>query len=212
MPTPLWLLAASAFYAGPSTPPTGATAPAQPTIINNITSPSSFSWLVPIATLVGALIAASVVLWNEKRKARREDMRQWDKEIRELYIRATHIFDKIYDNLWRAEFVEIPSSEEMTTAEREEELEKRKPRQDANIKLLRMEIRPQQDEFEDVVNMIELIAPKSVHDAFKSARLLLGEGLAPMADGLFTLSQRNKIYRASKPLLPAVRKGLRIPT
>lgn len=57
--------------------------PPEVNITNQVPSSGVPGWAVPVATLVAALITAAVVMWNEGRKRRREDRRQWDAEIRE---------------------------------------------------------------------------------------------------------------------------------
>lgn len=56
-------------------------------------------WAVPIATLVAALIAATFLTINEMLKRRREDRRQWDKEIRDQCIECMKAADVIAEGL-----------------------------------------------------------------------------------------------------------------
>ena len=59
-------------------------------------------WWIPAvtagATLVGALIAATVSWRSDKRKFKADDRRQWDKEIRDLYLDVAEEMKK-WDNL-----------------------------------------------------------------------------------------------------------------
>lgn len=65
----------------------------------NITNPPADSgpdgWAVPIATLIAALIAATFLSINEALKRRREDRRQWDREIRDYCAQLFTLADEV---------------------------------------------------------------------------------------------------------------------
>lgn len=58
--------------------------PPQVNITNEAPDAGLHGWAVPIATLAAAAVAGIVLSINEVLKRRREDRRQWDKEIRDI--------------------------------------------------------------------------------------------------------------------------------
>ena len=182
-----------------STPPTDL--PIQ--IVNNI-SPSNTSWLVPLATLAGAIIAASVFLYNKRRKAKREDahhelervredshhlaemeredQRQWDKEIRDLYVQAVPIVEKMRDIVRSLKVVDYPWPPEMNEYYDGRTADNRGMYPDLSEAVAA---------FEPILYSVQIIAADPTYEAFKDVyektraiQVNIHDGVFPLKDGL----------------------------
>jgi hypothetical protein len=71
-------------------------------------------WAIPLATLIAALVAGGFLTWNEALKRRREDRRQWEREIRDMCVTATQAASGLIMLLRKAEY----SPEEKAEAQR----------------------------------------------------------------------------------------------
>lgn len=85
-------------------------------------------WGVPLIAgsflIVGALIAFLSTYFSDKRKLSREDVRQWDKEIRDIYVATSSLTKQLLELRWRdslpADFGEMNAEQRRKSAKRYE--------------------------------------------------------------------------------------------
>lgn len=89
------------FLAGPS----GVPSPVPTFVIQTVSQPGTPTWVTPVVAgifvIAGAIIAFFSTRWSDRKRLQREDRRQWDKQILELYAA---IFDstKSLNDIWHS--------------------------------------------------------------------------------------------------------------
>lgn len=173
-------------------------------------------WAVPVATLVAALIAATFLTINEALKRRREDRRQWDKEVRDLCVSASHISDALYrlmwDAGWTAHSEPKPRIREQLSAMflRQQPDCDPLPYQRRYIMSCYPEAARMRSELEDLKDRANLIAQPATVAAFEKLVAAATNASASMSDGLLDKETRRAVRRAEAELTAAVKEDIRI--
>lgn len=159
-------------------------------IVINMPASGSPWWGVPAITatavLFGALVAFFSTRFSDQRKRKADDRRQWDKEIRDLYLEATACCDDIRKSRWEGSSGGVTPSYERA--------------------------RGAANKLKTVSDSLELIAePKTVQAARKLEEV--AENFAnSLHDGIVDKALHRMITPARSELLEAVKVNLRTKT
>jgi hypothetical protein len=147
-------------------------------------------WGVPLVAglfvLFGALIALLSAFLSDRRKLRREDQRQWDREIRDLYVAAMRETAVIRDG-WR-------SLRQKSALERQD-----------------METCWEaQDRLRDIGRSMEIIGAPATITALDELQEAVHGVVSNMHDLVFDKEEYRKIRPAEDAFLKAVKRNLRV--
>lgn len=181
------------------------------------------SWAVPVATLVGAIIAATVLLINESRKARRDDRqhraeferddrqhrealerqdrRQWDRDIRDAYADLTRItreVDDIRTKLKRITSISLSDESDMQNA--------------GHNRSFHEAVWELHEKSSLIASQVEVIADPETSKAFADVDEGIRRLAASLHDGIYSKDIMRPLWDAQHALLPTIRKSLRIDT
>ena len=169
-----------------------APSPTPTPIIINMPSSVSPWWAVPlitaIAVLIGALVAFLSTTASDRRKLKADDRRQWDKEIRDLYVEASAICERIADinAFWfRNDSLEM----ELEDYERVVEYERK---------------------LRNIHNSFDLIAAPETSDASKQLANAVSDYAMSLHDRINDRSTYQEVIRLHEVLRDAVKQNLRI--
>jgi hypothetical protein len=182
---------------------------------------ASTPWLaVPLATLVAALVAGSFLTWNEHLKRKREDRRQWDKEIRDLCVEISTHTNAIVQAMWKAksatppiewvdqytqEYASTVRSDDSDHAEDHGWLQKAFIMAELcpNAKQHATEIRNCHEKLSLIARSLTIKASKSVLESAEGCISLMDDGQAPK-------DERRRLRLRLNEFIETVKKEIRI--
>ncbi|WP_141717342.1 hypothetical protein [Nocardia altamirensis] len=179
--------------------------------------PSSSGWAIPLATLIAAVVAGIFLTLNEHLKRKREDRRQWDKEVRDLCVDALRIADELRGLMWDATARVHRFPKPSKFAPIELALRLRHTRPDLPIspeQEYRKSLHPRasqlSEQLHDIFERVNLIGPPGTIEACRSLAEVAQNATDGLHDGIATKQGRRNISYHRSQLVQAVKYDMRI--
>jgi hypothetical protein len=163
--------------------------PTTPPIIINMPATSAAPWWAPyvlagLFVVAGAAIGMISTGLSDRRKHRADDRRQWDKEIRDLYLHATKCFEAVRSTRWTSDDRTGPNVRYETASQAEAELR-------------------------TIVDSLELIADQRTLQAARDLLDGVGGVTSLLHDRITDKERYRALYGQHNELLAAVKSNLR---
>jgi hypothetical protein len=162
--------------------------PTAPPVIINM-PPSGAPWWAPYLlagffVVIGAAIGLLSTKLSDKRKLKADDRRQWDKEIRDLYLEAMESYREIYKSRWERQVVKLQNS-------------------------FHMRARQETEALESVCESLELIANEATVTALRTMTQAADAIASQLHDGVNAKEPYLAMNRAQSTFMAAVKDNLR---
>lgn len=166
-------------------------------------------WAIPAitagSTIFGALVAFLTSLWSDHRKFKADDRRQWDKEIRDVYLdvaKCLNTFDALHLRMNYLDEADLSNPGAWLRETKREAAAKHNMEQYPQIA-------PIEDELQSIYDRAEIIVDERLLKEIKSLMDTLEAIRASCSDGIYFDTMRTELAKQREAVLKRAKAALR---